>query len=386
MPEYRCPKCELVFKKKWNYEYHIYRKVPCVVDIEKNEEDEDNHECPHCHKSYSNSFNLKKHIKICKLNKENEEEVQKKGKNVKQRRVYPIKGMDNIEVLKNIRKEVIEELNIVDKTMMGVNTFVKMKNEIKPVIEDVKVEPVIIKGKIEEQTTERDEIRELKQEIQDLKNIVKESLLTNQGTTTNQHISNHYTFLTQINQNIMINSFGKEYVDMLETDYYLNLLTTPYDSVPKLVNSIHFNKEKPSNMNIILPNKNLPFVYVFENGKWMIANKDNTLSHLVDINFERVDDFYEHYKKFLEGGIIENYERYTEEFANTGLKENIQNNVSDVLEKGSQQAIQSILEKRRQLQDSYLQNTNNFSLENLKISEFPKKVGVPNHLLLGLPK
>ena len=156
--------------------------------------------------------------------------------------------------------------------------------------------------------------------------------------------------------------------------------------MPKLVNSIHFNKEKPSNMNIILPNKNLPFVYVFENGKWMIANKDNTLSHLVDINFERVDDFYEHYKKFLEGGIIENYERYTEEFANTGLKENIQNNVSDVLEKGSQQAIQSILEKRRQLQDSYLQNTNNFSLENLKISELPKKVGVPNHLLLGLPK
>lgn len=374
MPEYRCPKCELVFKKKWNYEYHIYRKVPCVADVEEKKEikeEEDDHECPHCHKSYSNTFNLKKHIKICKLNKENEEDIKEKEKSTKPRRAYPMKGMDNIEVLKNIRREVIEELNIVDKTMVGINSIVKMKNEIKPIIEDIKIDPVQInKPEESSKTTERDEIRELKQEIQDLKNIVKESLLTNHSTTTNQHISNHYTFLTQINQNIMINSFGKEYVDMLEADYYLNLLTAPYESVPKLVNSIHFNKEKPSNMNIILPNKNLPFVYVFENGKWMIANKDNTLSHLVDINFERVDDFYEHYKKFLEGGIIENYERYTEEFQNTGLKEDIQNNVSDVLEKGSQQAIQSILEKRKQIQDSYLQSTG----------------GVPNHLLFGLPK
>jgi hypothetical protein len=375
MPEYRCPKCELVFKKKWNYEYHIYRKVPCVADVEEKEEkEEDKNECFFCHKLYSNSFNLKKHLKICKLNKENEEEIKEKEKNVKPRRGDLNKRMNDIEVLKNIRREVIEELNIVDKTLVGMNTIIKMKNDIQPIIEDIKVEKEVPvqKSKIEEHiTTERDEIRELKQEIQDLKNIVKESL-TNHVTTTNQHISNHYTFLTQINQNIMINSFGKEYVDMLETDYYLNLLTTPYDSVPKLVNSIHFNKEKPSNMNIILPNKNLPFVYVFENGKWMIANKDNTLSHLVDINFERVDDFYEHYKKFLEGGIIENYERYTEEFANTGLKENIQNNVSDVLEKGSQQAIQSILEKRRLLQDSYLQSTVDDR--------------VTNHLLLGLPK
>lgn len=375
MPEYRCPKCELIFKKKWNYEYHIYRKVPCV-ELKQDEDDKfsgssvelpnkTDHGCPHCNKSYSNTFNLKKHIKICKLNKENEEDIKEKEKSTKPRRVYPIKGTDNIEVLKNIRREVIEELNIVDKTMMGLNSIVKMKNEIKPTMEDIKITPVqIIESS---KTTERDEIRELKQEIQDLKNIVKESLLTNHSTTTNQHISNHYTFLTQINQNIMINSFGKEYVDMLEADYYLNLLTAPYDSVPKLVNSIHFNKEKPSNMNIILPNKNLPFVYVFENGKWMIANKDNTLSHLVDINFERVDDFYEHYKKFLEGGIIENYERYAEDFQNTGLKEDIQNNVSDVLEKGSQQAIQSILEKKKQIQDSYLG-------------------GVPNHLLLGLPK
>ncbi len=376
MPEYRCPKCELVFKKKWNYEYHIYRKVPCVADVEvKEEKEDDNNECSFCHKLYSNSFNLKKHLKICKLNKENEDDIKEKEKNVKPRRGDLNKRMNDIEVLKNIRREVIEELNIVDKTMVGLNTIIKMKNDIKPIIEDIKVDKVDItpKGRIEEPiiTTERDEIRELKQEIQDLKNIVKESLLTNHSTTTNQHISNHYTFLTQINQNIMINSFGKEYIDMLETDYYLNLLTTPYDSVPKLVNSIHFNKEKPSNMNIILPNKNLPFVYVFENGKWMIANKDNTLSHLVDINFERVDDFYEHYKKFLEGGIIENYERYTEEFANTGLKENIQNNVSDVLEKGSQQAIQSILQKRRLLQDNYLQGGSSDHLPNL---------------ILGLPK
>lgn len=377
MPEYRCQKCDLVFKKKWNYEYHIYRKVPCVLEVEEKEAEKDT-ECPHCHKSYSNSFNLKKHLKICKMKKEGEEEKipKEKEKNTRQRRIDLSRRMNDIEVLKNIRREVVEELNIVDKTMVGMNSIIKMKNDIKPKIEDVVIEEKITGPihKIEEpcKTTERDEIRELKQEIQDLKNIVKESLLTNHSTTTtNQHISNHYTFLTQINQNIMINSFGKEYVDMLETDYYLNLLTAPYESVPKLVNSIHFNKEKPSNMNIILPNKNLPFVYVFENGKWMIANKDNTLSHLVDINFERVDDFYEHYKKFLEGGIIENYERYTEEFQNTGLKEDIQNNVSDVLEKGSQQAIQSILEKRKQIQDSYLQSTGG---------------GVPNHLLLGLPK
>lgn len=386
MPEYRCTKCGTDFKKKWSYEYHINRKNPCIGikeeenesnDIEINDKivektdeeklEENELKCNYCKKNYSSISNLNKHLKNCKvkINKEKEEEDEKKKlkqnklvQNLEGRKNIPNKpitihisklnNQDNLIHTKNTsiyKEELInDKLKSIYTHSIGIeiNNKTKEQNDLNKIEEEENIKENI-KNNILKEEYESEFIKELKKEIYELKNIISNQLNNN----NNSSVNNHFTFLTQINQNFYINNFGKECVDSIQTDFYFNLLSSPYESVPKLVEEIHFNKQNPYNTNIILPNQNLPFIYVYENGKWVIANKESTLNQLVDKNFERVDDFYEHYKSYLEKTIIEKYEKYSNEFVDTNLKEDIQKDVSTVLERGSQQIIETIIEKRK---------------------------------------
>jgi uncharacterized Zn-finger protein len=84
---YECKRCNKVFTKKSNYEFHINRKIPCkqivsVVKIDNEifegpELNADNisdlpneYVCPHCDKAFTRKDNLMTHIdKYCKIKK-----------------------------------------------------------------------------------------------------------------------------------------------------------------------------------------------------------------------------------------------------------------------------------------------------------------------------
>ncbi len=412
MPDYKCNKCGTEFKKKWNYEYHINRKNPCIgngnlVENEKNQienidnlnksniqklidntekkevlyienikveekEEENDFKCLFCKKMYSNTSNLNKHLKNCKIkiNKEKEELNHKNNeKKIEDKKLIHNKPItihiskidsnnNNLENMNYNKLNGLTEIYKEESENEGIKeiykqTFgVELKNKFKEEINNQKDNKIKednlkedLKNTILKEEYDSEFIKELKRELFELKNILK----YNQNGNNSNSINNHYTFLTQINQNFFINNFGKESIDSIQTDFYFNLLSSPYDSVPRLVEEIHFNQKNPNNTNIILPNQNLPFIYLYENGKWVIANKESTLNQLVDTNFERVDDFYEHYKNYLEKTIIEKYEKYSIEYLETNLKEDIQKDVSNVLERDSQRIIETIIENRRRL-------------------------------------
>jgi hypothetical protein len=140
-----------------------------------------------------------------------------------------------------------------------------------------------------------------------------------------------------------VTNFGSEILDSLPPEFCFGLFTSPKHSVPRLIERIHFDEERPSNMNIILPNKDLPFVYVYENDKWVIANKQTALNELMDTNLHRVDSLYDHFKESLGESMIHNYQKYSFEVEqNIELKTDIQNDISYVLEKGSKQIIEKM--------------------------------------------
>ncbi len=422
MPDYVCKKCGTDFKKKWNYEYHINRKNPCIgtpinnlenreIKNEKIENIENEllieYKCEYCMKEYSSSSNLNKHIKTCKIkiNIENEKkdflelkkEKSKKGYNSDDNKeektkiiekdnminIDYFKGKD-IETIKNeliqLKSNVYQQLfNSDNEKVISINLN-ENNNKNKEENMNTNTNKYRKKNRKEDNSQDIEEaeiIKEIRKEIVDLKNLIKNN---NYSIQNSNPINNHYTFLTQINQNFYIHNFGKECIDQIQTDFYMNLLTSPYESVPKLIEEIHFNQQKPYNTNIILPNQNLPFIYIYENGKWIIANKDDTLNQLVDTNFERVDDFYEHYKKYLETNIIEEYEEYSNNFTESNLKEDIQKDVSNVLEKGSQKIIENIIEKRKNL----IQNDTNQTTQKNQINLTNKTIEnlIPNNSLL----
>jgi len=160
MVKRQCPKCKVIFNRKSHYDYHINRKNECVpnveisdenndvfqnfpnsskiypnlskfiqnfpntnltnLDIAKNDEETNitnpNLNCSFCLKSYSSKGNLVKHLKICKVKKENDDEKEQIVKSLLDK---------NNQYKKEIKlyKEEINELKKQNKLLMN-----KIKN------------------------------------------------------------------------------------------------------------------------------------------------------------------------------------------------------------------------------------------------------------------
>ena len=144
--------------------------------------------------------------------------------------------------------------------------------------------------------------RLLRQKDEQIKAIMEhmEKLLEKVGNTTN---------ITQTN-NIQLNNYGKENTKYIKEDYFIKLLNAPFNSIPKLVRKIHFNKKHPENQNIRITNKKLPYAEVYKDDKWEIRDKKETIMDLVEIKKGILDERYDVLKNELMDYKQENYEDY----------------------------------------------------------------------------
>ena len=110
---------------------------------------------------------------------------------------------------------------------------------------------------------------------------------------------------TNINntQNIQLNNYGNEDLSHISDGYKTKLLNGPYGMIPKMIEAVHFNDEKPENKNIKLPNKNQKYVQIYKDNKWIYKDKDEALNDLVDSKYMIMD---EHYEVLDEGECIGN--------------------------------------------------------------------------------
>ena len=98
---------------------------------------------------------------------------------------------------------------------------------------------------------------------------------------------------TNIQNNIILNNYGAEDLSHITDGVKNELLKIPYGAIPKMIQAIHFNDDKPENKNIMLPNKKENLVKVFEGNKWVYKNKTETITDLVDSKYTIIDEHYE---------------------------------------------------------------------------------------------
>jgi hypothetical protein len=98
---------------------------------------------------------------------------------------------------------------------------------------------------------------------------------------------------TNIQNNIILNNYGKEDLTHITDKLKSQLLKIPYGAIPKMIEAIHFNDEKPENKNIMMPNKKDNLVKVFQGDKWVYKDKVDTISDLVDSKYTMMDTHFE---------------------------------------------------------------------------------------------
>ena len=98
---------------------------------------------------------------------------------------------------------------------------------------------------------------------------------------------------TNIQNNIILNNYGNEDLSHITDKLKTEMLNIPYCAIPKMIEAIHFNDEKPENKNIMIPNKKENLVKVFQGDKWIYKNKNDTITDLVDSKYTIIDGHYD---------------------------------------------------------------------------------------------
>ena len=121
--------------------------------------------------------------------------------------------------------------------------------------------------------------------IDELKNQI-EVLLKNQG---NNNIHN----TTQYNIDVKINSFGQENISYITKEYINNLIKNgPVNTIPKLLEHIHFNPNHTENHNIKIPNKKQNYAQVFNGDTWVYKDKNETITNMSDRAYGILNEHY----------------------------------------------------------------------------------------------
>jgi hypothetical protein len=101
------------------------------------------------------------------------------------------------------------------------------------------------------------------------------------------------TITNNTQNNIHLNSYGKEDLSHITDKLKMEFLKLPYGMIPKMIEQVHFSQIKPENSNIALTNKKEKFIKIFKDGKWQYFNKEEILDDLIQTNYCRLDGFYE---------------------------------------------------------------------------------------------
>ena len=148
----------------------------------------------------------------------------------------------------------------------------------------------------------QNQIEEMKEEKKELMKKI-DYLITRVGNTT---INNTH--------NIQINSYGNEDLSHITEQLKTELLKSPYLMIPKFIEQVHFNSNKPENQNICISNKKDNIIKVFTGKKWVYQDKEQVLNDLVDGKYFILDNHYEDNRSLLKDSEIKTYDKFRNEY------------------------------------------------------------------------
>ena len=247
MNKFECDKCGKKLANKNSYNNHVNRKTSCIKI--------DKFVCKVCGKYFTRKYNLNRHEKNCI----------KKTNAVK----FLCSSCDRFFVRKyNLDRHI----NTVHQCISNNNDVIF--KEINFLKDQMKIKDI--------------EINELKK----FRDLANEYNISNNSNNTN-NINNK-----TVNQNnIIVNPFGKEDLSYISDEIYKKIINKGFQSVPTLVNLIHFNEKRPQNHNIYISNIRSNHILLYDGISWAIHDQKTIINNLyednlniLELKFEQLDN------------------------------------------------------------------------------------------------
>ena len=244
---HQCPKCEKVFTRKENIDYHVLN----------NSCKDKKYHCKYCGAGFTDRANMYRHINhTCnekRIYDEDEENTQTRIKEIIKNYEDSIKKNEELE--KRLNK-MEEDLKRESKSTKSTKLTKSVKSTKSP------------------------------KSVSDINN--------NNNSNINSNVNNG----TIINDNRVINNitmmaFGKEDMSLIEPEDIIGALKTGFNSTKKLTEAVHFNSKYPHFSNIRRNNFNMKNKIIYYNGEQWITTT----------NPDMIDDIYNRKRDFIEESI-----------------------------------------------------------------------------------
>jgi hypothetical protein len=135
--------------------------------------------------------------------------------------------------------------------------------------------------------------------------------------------------------NLNLNSYGKEDLSHITNSFKTNLIKGPFGMIPKMIEAVHFNKEKPENKNITYPNKKNNNVKIFRDGEWKYYNKGELMDEMIENNYYILDVHYdERGDNILNDVQKKRYRKFKDQYDNGELDKGIKDDINIILLNG----------------------------------------------------
>ena len=105
-----------------------------------------------------------------------------------------------------------------------------------------------------------------------------------------------------------------------------------FNSVPKLIEAIHFNPDKPQNQNVYIPNIKNKYAMVWNGKKWVLNSREDIIDDMYDDNSDLLIDKLEQLKEFdKKNKILNKFKRFMDQKEDSDIKNKIKEDIKLLL-------------------------------------------------------
>ena len=353
MVTYKCDTCYKLFNHKGDFKRHLNRKFPCIEKPPQNLQNQapklcKKIVCSKCGKTYMRQDSLRRHVHTSCPGKSLRTNSASISSQFQEEDVYPLAASENEDSYSDIDVEECNSSNSAPNCSDGSGvgacnvgeyrcnfcgkTFTR-NNNLNRHLKDRCVQKKISDNQKEEIFKMLiSQMEELKKENNNLKEKIN-NININNGKIENNVITNKNTQNNIVNNynNIKLIAFGEEDLSYISDEVCKKILNKGFQSVPNLVQFVHFNKNKPEHHNVYISNMRDNYVMIYDGDKWKLSDRSEILDQLLeDKRFYLVEKF-EELVESLNHITIRKFKRFLDQQDDDEIANNIKKEIRLIL-------------------------------------------------------